>query len=188
MTDERSDTAAFGFWVYLMTDLIVFATLFAAFFVLRGATFGGPAGRDIFRLPNALAETVILLASSLASSLAMNAVLRRRVRASLAWFGATFALGASFLALELSEFGRLIAQGDGPTRSAFLSAFFTLVGAHGLHIAIGLLWMIAGMIQLAVRGPRERTVSRLDRLNLFWHFLDLVWIFIFTAVYLVSFA
>ena len=185
-TDARTDKWNFGFWVYLMTDLIVFATLFATYAVLHGATYGGPGGRELFGLPNALAETLILLASSFTSSLAILAVRRRQTPRCLAWFAATFILGAAFLGLELAEFGRLVAEGNGPQRNAFLSAFFTLVGTHGLHIASGLLWMAVSMVQIRLRGLTDHVVSLLERLGLFWHFLDIVWIFIFTVVYLTA--
>lgn len=186
-TDARAETAAFGFWVYLMTDLIMFAVLFATFLVLRTGTFGGPTPADL-NLGGALAETFVLLASSVSCSLAMIEVRRKRAERAIAWFGVTFAFGAGFLALELSEFASLLAAGNGPGQSAFLSAFFTLVGTHGLHITIGLLWIAVSIVMLKVRGLTEHVVSILQRLDLFWHFLDLVWIFIFAVVYLLGHA
>ncbi|GEM_PF-1658 len=254
------DKTIFGFWVYLMTDLIVFAALFAVYAVLRGNTFGGPSARELFSLPTALTETLILLTSSFTCGLAMIAVhrgtqsesplsastavfpaarpssflgvdkaipssgfgpLARKSRdvatkrafglgsaknQAIFWFGVTFALGLAFLALELTEFSRLVADGNSWQRSAFLSSFFTLVGTHGLHIAVGLLWMLVSMVQIWFRPVRHSlpglhsssdgggdgggltpfVTSKLIRLSLFWHFLDIVWIFIFTIVYLMG--
>src|SRR5581483_3811209 len=130
MSVQSSDKYAFGFWIYLMTDLIMFAALFAAFAVLRGATFGGPAEGDLFSLNGALAETLILLASSFTCALAMLSAARDKAGRTMAWFGVTFALGTTFLGLELREFARLVASGNGPQASASLSAFFALVGTH----------------------------------------------------------
>lgn len=177
-----------GFWIYLMTDLLMFAVLFAAYAVLRNNTFGGPSGADLFNLPVALTETLILLASSFTCGLATLAVWQNKPRAVMIWFAATFVLGLMFLGIELHEFSGLLAGGNGPQKSAFLSAFFTLVGTHGLHITIGLLWMAIAMVQVALRGLARTTVSKITRLALFWHFLDIVWIFIFTAVYLTGIA
>jgi cytochrome o ubiquinol oxidase subunit 3 len=187
MKEETSnDKYAFGFWVYLMTDLIVFAALFATYAVLRTATFGGPSGGALLSLNGALAETLILLTSSFTCDLAMLAVRSNKKNQAMAWFGVTFILGITFLTLELHEFSGLIASGNGPQANAFLSAFFTLVGTHGLHITVGLLWMVIGMIFIQVRGLTPSVVSKLERLSLFWHFLDIVWIFIFTIVYLMG--
>ncbi|MDE2025285.1 MAG: cytochrome o ubiquinol oxidase subunit III [Patescibacteria group bacterium] len=174
----------FGFWVYLMTDLLMFATLFAAYSVLSGNTFGGPSARDIFSLPFALTETLILLTSSFTSGLGVLAAQQNKKTQVFIWFGITFLLGASFLAMELSEFTRLFADGNGFQRSAFLSSFFSLVGTHGLHIASGLLWMIILFAYIIRRGLTKSAVQKLTLLSLFWHFLDIVWIFIFTIVYL----
>lgn len=182
----HSDKVAFGFWVYLMTDLIMFGVLFAAYAVLRGNTFGGPGPETLFSLPAALAETLILLTSSFTCGLAMLAVHRGKKNQALALFGTTLVLGLTFLSFELAEFSHLIADGNSWTRSAFLSSFFTLVGTHGLHIAIGSLWIIVGMFQISARGLTPFITSKLTRLSLFWHFLDIVWIFIFTIVYLMG--
>jgi cytochrome o ubiquinol oxidase subunit 3 len=186
MKEETNDKVIFGFWVYLMTDLILFAALFAAYAVLRGSTFGGPSGMQLFSLPNALVETLILLTSSFTCGLATLAANRGKKGQTLLWFGVTLILGLAFLHLELAEFKELVAGGNSPQRSAFLSSFFTLVGTHGLHIAVGLLWMVVSMIQIQVRGLTANVRSKLMRLALFWHFLDLVWIFIFTIVYLMA--
>lgn len=189
----QDDKYIFGFWVYLMTDLIIFAALFATYAVLRGATFGGLSQGQLLGLPNALVETLVLLTSSFTCGLAMLAVqagardgsVSKRNQA-IAWFGVTFILGTTFLGLELNEFSALITAGNGPQANAALSSFFTLVGTHGLHIAVGLLWMIVAMVMVARRGLTPFVVSKLQRLALFWHFLDIVWIFIFTIVYLMS--
>ncbi|OGY99507.1 MAG: cytochrome o ubiquinol oxidase subunit III [Candidatus Liptonbacteria bacterium RIFCSPLOWO2_01_FULL_52_25] len=188
MTEEHKDNVIFGFWIYLMTDLIMFGVLFAAYAVLRGNTFGGPSGRELFSLPFVLTETLILLTSSFTCGLAMLAVHGEKRNWALAWFAVTFALGVSFLALELTEFSNLVAEGNSWQRSAFLSSFFALVGTHGFHIASGLLWMAISMMYMWTRGLTSSIVSKLTRLSLFWHFLDVVWIFIFTIVYLMSFA
>jgi len=180
---EMSDTKIFGFWVYLMTDLIIFAVLFACFIVLHENTFNGPSAKDLFHLPSALAETLILLTSSFTCSLGMLAVHRLLKKWAIIWFGLTFLLGVSFLYIEISEFANFVELGADWQRSAFLSSFFTLVGTHGLHITIGLLWMIVMMFRIALRPLVENSVSRIFRMTLFWHFLDLVWIFIFSVVY-----
>jgi cytochrome o ubiquinol oxidase subunit 3 len=176
----------FGFWVYLMTDIVLFATLFAAFLVLRDGTAGGPSGSEIFSMPFVLAETLILLTSSFTAGLAMLAAHKKNRKGTLVWFSLTFVLGAMFLALELSEFHNLISEGLGWQASAFMSAFFTLVGTHGLHIALGLIWMATLMIKLYRKDFKSNTLKRLTMLSLFWHFLDIVWIFIFTIVYLLG--
>ena len=184
--DNRNDNALYGFWIYLMTDLIMFAALFATFAVLRNNTFGGVAGKDIFDMPYVFTETIILLTSSLTCGLAMISIQKSQFRQTFLYFGATFLLGASFLTMELLEFSHLIAAGHGPQASAFLSSYFTLVGTHGLHIAVGLLWMLISLIMVWIKGLNKNTGNKLTRLALFWHFLDIVWIFIFTIVYLLA--
>jgi len=181
-----SDKFVFGFWIYLMTDLIMFSVLFASFAVLRGATFGGPAEHQLYDLANALTETLVLLTSSFTCGLAMLAAYRGKQGQATAWFAATFALGAAFLGLELREFFAFAAAGNTPQASASLSAFFTLVGTHGLHISAGLLWMLVAIAQIRLKGLSPFVVSKLKRLSVFWHFLDIVWIFIFTIVYLMG--
>ncbi len=183
---DKNNKTIFGFWVYLMTDLIMFAALFAAYAALRGNTFGWPTGRELFSLPQALTETFILLTSSFTCGLAMLAVYSNKKNQALVFFGITFALGIAFLVLELTEFSKFVAEGNSWQRSAFLSSFFALVGTHGLHIAIGLLWMAVSMVMVRFRGLTPLVTSKLVRLSLFWHFLDVVWIFIFTIVYLLS--
>lgn len=180
---EISDTKVFGFWIYLMTDLIIFAVLFACFIVLRENTFHGPSAKELFSLPSALAETLILLTSSFTCALGMLAVHRLAKSWAVVWFGLTFLLGTSFLWIEMGEFADFIRVGAGPERSAFLSSFFTLVGAHGLHIATGLLWMIVMLFRIILRPLAPHSISRIFRMALFWHFLDFVWVFIFTVVY-----
>jgi cytochrome o ubiquinol oxidase subunit 3 len=175
-----------GFWIYLMTDCILFGSLFATYAVLRGNTFGGPGAAELFSLSFVLTETLLLLTSSFTAGLAMLAAHSGKRRQVLVWLGITFALGAGFLGMELSEFSKLIAEGNSFTRSGFLSAFFTLVGTHGLHIATGLLWMGVMVRQVLTRGLVPPVVRRLALLNMFWHFLDVVWIFIFTIVYLMG--
>jgi cytochrome o ubiquinol oxidase subunit 3 len=180
---EADNKTLFGFWVYLMTDCVLFASLFATFAILRGSTFGGPSGNDIFDLKNVLAETLILLTSSYTCGLGMLAAHRRSRQMTLTWFAITFILGVAFLVLELTEFRHLAHEGDSWRRSGFLSAFFTLVGTHGLHITVGLLWMAITMFRVAKHGLSRFTVRQLSMLSLFWHFLDVIWIFIFTIVY-----
>jgi cytochrome o ubiquinol oxidase subunit 3 len=175
-----------GFWTYLMTDCILFATLFATYAVLHKGTFGGPSSQDLFNLPFALAETIILLVSSFTSGLASIAMQKGAKKLMLFWLGVTFLLGASFLHLELTEFGKFIAEGNSWERSAFLSAFFTLVGTHGLHITLGLFWLVVLAIPIFKQGLTPTSIKRLTCWKLFWHFLDLVWIFIFTVVYLMG--
>ena len=181
-----TDKTVFGFWVYLMTDLLMFGVLFATYSVLHGNIFNGPAGHEIFNLPFALSETMILLTSSFTCGLAMLAVRKNATNQAFVWFSVTFLLGLSFLGLELSEFSKLVQDGNSWTRSAFLSSFFTLVGTHGLHITSGLLWMLICLIKVKTQGLTKNIVRKLTLFSLFWHFLDIVWIFIFTIVYLMG--
>lgn len=175
-----------GFWVYLMTDLVLFASLFATYMVLRTHTAGGPSGADIFDLPFAFKETLVLLASSFTAGIALTMAASGRVQASLSWLGATGLLGTAFVILEVAEFLALVAHGNGPGASAFLSAYFTLVGTHGLHVTLGLAWMCALAIAICRKGLVRGNLRRLALLAMFWHFLDIVWIFIFTIVYLMA--
>ncbi|MET1032929.1 MAG: cytochrome o ubiquinol oxidase subunit III [Candidatus Saccharimonadales bacterium] len=176
----------FGFWVYLMTDCILFASLFATYAVLHNNTYGGPSGRELFDMPFVLIETIILLTSSFTAGLAILAAQTRNKNAVAIWLGVTFLLGAAFLGMELHEFSSLAHEGNSWTRSGFLSSFFTLVGTHGLHIASGLIWTVVLIWQILKRGLTTNTVRRLTLFSLFWHFLDIVWIFIFTIVYLMG--
>ena len=178
------DKTIFGFWLYIMTDCVLFASLFATYAVLHNNTFGGPTARELFSLHNVLIETLCLLTSSFTCGLAMLAVHRRKLFETLLLFAVTFILGVAFLALELTEFRHLAAEGNSWRRSGFLSGFFTLVSTHGLHISIGLLWMAALITRIWKLGLTRANVRRLTMLSIFWHFLDVVWIFIFTIVYL----
>lgn len=184
---EYNDRVLFGFWVYLMTDLLMFAVLFAVYAVLHDNTMGGPSGSDLFSPPLALTETLILLTSSFTAGLGMIAARRGLKKQVLTWFGVTFALGLAFLGIELYEFAEFIHEGHTLTVNAFLSSFFVLVGTHGLHITSGLLWMAITLAYVWKRGLNQHMVRKLSLLSLFWHFLDIVWIFIFTVVYLMAF-
>jgi cytochrome o ubiquinol oxidase subunit 3 len=184
----RRGSSSLGFWIYLMTDCILFASLFATYVVLRDSTFGGPSGKDIFDMPFVLIETTILLTSSFVCGLIILAMHLNRKKLVLIGLGVTFLLGVAFLAMELGEFAHLVGEGYDWKLSAFLSAFFTLVGTHGLHIAVGLLWILVIGWQIFRRGFTKGTVRRLILFSLFWHFLDIVWIFIFTVVYLMGVA
>ena len=170
--------------MYLMTDLIMFAVFFAAFAVLRNNTNGGPTAGELLSLPLALTETLILLTSSFTCGIGMIFARRNDKSKTLLFFILTFLLGVAFLSLELMEFGELFHEGQSYQNSAFLSSFFTLVGAHGLHIASGLLWLGILLVYITLRGVTDSAVRKLSLLSLFWHFLDIVWIFIFTIVYL----
>jgi cytochrome o ubiquinol oxidase subunit 3 len=183
MTEDKT---VFGFWVYLMTDCVLFGSLFAAFAVLRNNTFGGPGGQELFNLSFVLVETIILLTSSFTCGLGLLAIKALNKNLALLLFGITFVLGAAFLGLELHEFQKMILEGNSWRRSGFLSAFFTLVGTHGLHITLGLVWMAVQMSRLYGNGFRPNTLKRFTLLSLFWHFLDIVWIFIFSIVYLMG--
>lgn len=185
--DHAPSHSVFGFWLYLMTDCVVFAALFAVFAVMNNQFAGGPTGRDLFEIPGVALETAVLLLSSITYGFAMLGAHKGSKRALLGWLAVTFLLGVGFLTLEMREFSHLIAEGAGPGRSAFLSSFFTLVGTHGLHVTVGLVWMIVLAVQ-AIRAPElgERELRRLTCLSLFWHFLDIVWIGVFTFVYLAS--
>jgi cytochrome o ubiquinol oxidase subunit III len=184
---ESDDRLLFGFWVYLMTDLLMFSILFACYAVLHGNTAGGEGGHDLFSMPLALTETLILLTSSFTCGIGMYMARCGKKAQTLFWFGITFLLGLSFLFFELKEFTEFIGEGHTLQTSAFLSSFFVLVGTHGLHITSGLLWMGATLIFAIKRGLTRSIVRKLSMLSLFWHFLDIVWIFIFTIVYLGAF-
>ncbi len=183
---DRLNVTGFGFYVYLLSDAVLFASLFAAFAVLHRATAGGPTGAEVFKLPNVLLETVCLLVSSFLCGLAMIAADQGRRTAVAVLLLGTFALGAVFLGLEVSEFSRMVGEGAGPDRSAFLSAFFALVGTHGVHITVGLLWILTLLGQLRSLGFGAAFTRRLFCFSLFWHVLDIVWIAIFTFVYLIG--
>lgn len=177
---------AFGFWLYLMSDLVLFGTFFATYVVLAPNTAGGPAGRELFDLPYVFAETMCLLFSSAACGMVVLAMHREKKGQVLLWTGVTFLLGLAFISMEVNEFYHLIGAGNGPGRSAFLSAFFTLVGTHGAHVTAGLAWMAIMLGQVIAKGLTRPVQSRLLRLSMFWHFLDIVWIGVFTVVYLMG--
>jgi cytochrome o ubiquinol oxidase subunit 3 len=177
--------AAYGFWIFILSDIVMFSALFAAYAVLVHATAGGPTGAQLFNQVNVAIETACLLASSYTCSL-MSLAINSRSRAGTYFFALVTVLGAAFLALELREFVDMIARGAAPQRSAFLSAFFTLVGCHGLHVAAGLIWLPVMMAQVAVRGFRASVERRLLCFALFWHALDIIWVWLFTVVYLMG--
>ena len=186
---EHSDTLAnqaFGFWIYLMTDLVLFAAIFAAFAVLSNNYAGGPTGKALFDLHYLFVETMFLLFSSATCGLALVALHKDMKTSVLIWLVVTFLLGFGFIGMEIYEFYHLILDGNGPQRSAFLSAFFTLVGTHGSHVACGLIWLAVMVGQVAAKGLTASVRSRLMRLSMFWHFLDVVWIGVFTIVYLMG--
>ncbi len=180
------DKTLFGFWAYLMTDCMVFASLFATYSVLHNNTAGGPSGQDLFSMPYVMVETMLLLTSSFTVGLAILAARNHNRNTVIFWFALTFLLGTAFLTLELTEFSRLVVEGNSWRRSGFLSGYFTLVGTHGLHILIGLIWMLTTVPRLLTDGFSRVNLRRLTMLSLFWHFLDIVWIFIFTIVYLMG--
>lgn len=183
---DSGSTTVFGFWLYLMTDCLLFATVFATYAVLYPNTDGGPNAKELFDLKFVLVETFALLLSSITYGFAMVCGHQNKRSGVLFWLAITFLLGAVFIGMELYEFHHLIVEGAGPSRSAFLSSFFALVGLHGLHVTCGLLWMIATMVEVGRCGLNSRSMTRLSCLSLFWHFLDIVWICVFTVVYLMG--
>lgn len=183
---DAGATKVFGFWIYLMSDLILFASLFATYAVLVNGIADGPSGKEIFSLPFVLVETFLLLFSSITFGFAMLSMNKGSVSQVNLWLFVTFLFGLGFVVMEVYEFHELIAEGYGPDRSAFLSAFFALVSTHGLHVTAGLVWIIIMMIQVSRRGLTDVNRTRLSCLILFWHFLDVVWICVFTVVYLMG--
>ncbi|MCX5619800.1 MULTISPECIES: cytochrome o ubiquinol oxidase subunit III [Bombella] len=184
---HQQETTIFGFWVYLMTDCIIFGTLFAVFASLCHHFAGGPTGKELFDIKNVEIETAILLLSSITYGFASINAHKKNKGAVLVWLLLTFILGVSFVTLEIKEFHELVAHGAGPDKSAFLSSFFTLVGTHGLHVTIGLIWMFILFFQvMGKQGLSTRMQTKLTCLSLFWHFLDIVWICVFSFVYLGS--
>ncbi len=175
---------SYGFWIFLLSDIIMFSALFASYAALSGRTNGGPTGHELFQLRNVGIETLCLLFSSYTCGLGTIFVERRQPRGFYLFFSATFVLGAMFLGLESSEFAAMVGRGAGPTRSAFLSSFFSLVGLHGAHVTVGLIWLAFTMAQMAVRGPREYVLRRLHCFALFWHALDIIWVALMSLVYL----
>ena len=183
---DANETKVFGFWIYIMSDCLLFATLFATFAVLGHNYAGGPTGKDLFELKGVLIETFCLLFSSITYGFAMLAMTAGKKQMVQFWLLITFILGASFVGLELKEFHHMILEGHGPQQSAFLSSFFTLVSTHGMHVSFGLLWMAIMMFQVQRSGLTDSNKMRLMCLSLFWHFLDIVWICVFTFVYLMG--
>ena len=177
---------AYGFWIFLLSDFILFSGLFAAYAVLSGNTAGEPTGPELFNLRNVFIETACLLFSSYACGLGALSAERRRLGHFYISAVFTFGLGAAFLFIEISEFAGMVSKGAGPSRSAFLSAFFTLVGTHGAHVTLGLIWFIYMVAQVAVKGLRPHVLRRLLCFSLFWHALDIVWVGVFTLVYLMG--
>ena len=177
---------AYGFWIFLLSDIIMFSALFATYAVLNGRTAGGPSGRDLFELRNVGVETVCLLFSSYTCGLASLFMSRRRIAPFYLLLGLTFLLGATFLGLEIDEFAAMLARGDGPSRSAFLSSFFALVGLHGAHVTVGLFWQLFTAAQVAAYGPRDFVLRRLNCFTLFWHALDIIWVAVMSLVYLMG--
>ncbi|MFE5319438.1 cytochrome o ubiquinol oxidase subunit III [Paenibacillus sp. NPDC056579] len=176
----------FGFWIYLMTDVMIFGTFFATYIVLKGSTAGGPGPADLFELGGVIASTLILLFSSYTCGLALLSMNKGSLRALIGWLAVTALLGTIFIGLEIKEFAHFVHEGATIGTSAFLSAFYTLVGTHGLHVLIGIVWMIALMVQLSRQGITPVTKRKVNIISLFWHFLDVVWIFVFTVVYLMG--
>ena len=175
-----------GFWIYLMSDCLVFACLFASYGVLGRNYATGPTGAELFELPLVAVNTSLLLLSSITYGFAVIAMNRKRRATTLLWLAITGLLGCGFLGIELHEFSSLIHEGNGPQRSAFLSSFFTLVGTHGLHVTFGVVWLVTLMAQVAKRGLIAANRRRVMCLSMFWHFLDVIWIGVFTFVYLMG--
>ena len=180
------DTVTLGFWIYLMTDCLLFASLFATYAVLHGNTAGGAGSAELFNMGFVLTETVILLTSSVTSGLALLEARKKNRRGALLYMATTVLLGLAFLAMELNEFSQFVQEGHGWWTSGFLSAFFTLVGTHGAHITAGLIWAIVIMWLMVRKNIDTRLAKRMTLFTLFWHFLDVIWIFIFTFVYAVG--
>jgi cytochrome o ubiquinol oxidase subunit 3 len=175
-----------GFWIYLMSDCLIFAALFATYGVLGTSYAGGPSQAEVFKLPTVALNTSMLLLSSITYGFAMLAMAKGHKGPTLIWLGVTGLFGAAFVGLELQEFAELIRDGAGPQRSAFLSSFFALVGTHGLHVSVGIIWLVTLMVQVGRKGLVQANRRRLMCLSLFWHFLDVIWIGVFSFVYLIG--
>jgi cytochrome o ubiquinol oxidase subunit 3 len=186
MADRETQTRLFGFWIFLMSDALIFALLFAIYATMLHATDGGPAGKDLFDIKSTLLQTAVLLLSSFTFAMvSLNLEYRpQRLRYLVAWLAASLALGLAFIALELNDFHTLMAQGATPQRSGFLTAFYALVSTHGLHVAAGCAWLVLLSIQVKVFGLDPVVKRRLQCLALFWHFLDVIWVAIYAVVYL----
>jgi cytochrome o ubiquinol oxidase subunit 3 len=177
---------AYGFWIFILSDIVMFSALFSAYAVLSGNIAGGPSGRELFNLRNVFIETMCLLFSSYTGGIGMLAAERRQAGRFLVFAALTFLLGAAFLFIEISEFAGMVSRGAGPSRSAFLSSFFTLVGTHGAHVTAGLLWLVYMVAQVLAKGLQAAVLRRLVCFSLFWHALDIVWIGVMTLVYLMG--
>jgi cytochrome o ubiquinol oxidase subunit III len=188
LTEEHhpEGSTMLGFWLYLMSDCLIFAILFATYGVLGRNYAAGPSPADLFDLPLVAVNTAMLLFSSITYGFAMLEMEKGKKANVLTWLAITGLFGAAFLGIELYEFSHLIHEGAGPTRSAFLSSFFTLVGTHGLHVTFGIVWLITLMVQVSMHGLIEANRRRLMCLSMFWHFLDVVWIGVFSFVYLIG--
>lgn len=184
---DHESLKTFGFWIFLITDCILFGSLFATYMVLHQNTNGGPTPEELFKMPGVIAETFILLTSSFTSGLAVLGMHKGNMKQLIGWLAVTVLLGASFVGLELMEFINMVNhEGATISTSAFLSAFYALVGTHGLHVSVGLIWMVGLMLQLKRRGITAVTKRKVAVISLYWHFLDVVWIFVFTVVYLMG--
>lgn len=183
---ESDKIAFFGFWIYIMSDCVLFASLFATFAVLHNNTFGGPSLKQLASLPYVLAETIFLLVSSFTYGMAMLNMYQHKRKGVMIWLAVTICLGLAFVGMEVNEFVHLAYDGHGPQSSAAMSAFFTLVGTHGFHVTMGIFWMVILMFQLAFFKLSPAMCRRLTYLGMFWAFLDIVWIFVFTIVYLMG--
>jgi cytochrome o ubiquinol oxidase subunit 3 len=186
--EAKRIVVGYGFWIFLISDIILFSAFFATYAVLTNSTAGGPAGRDLFDMSTVAVETACLLTSSLFCGLAGIGAQARNSRMFHGAMAVTFVLGAAFLTIEVREFAHMIENGAGPQRSAFLSAFFALIGCHGLHVCGGLLWLLTMMAQVVAKGYRDDILRRLLCFALFWHTLDIIWVGLFSLVYLVSLA
>jgi cytochrome o ubiquinol oxidase subunit 3 len=183
---EMLSNQLFGFWIYLMSDLVLFSAVFATFAVLSRSYAGGPTGKDLFDLPYVLVETMFLLTSSATCGLAMLAMHSGKKNRVILGLAVTFLLGLGFVSMEINELAHMVLAGNGPERSGYLSAFFTLVGTHGTHVSFGLIWVLVMMAQVEAKGLTTPVQSRLMRFSMFWHFLDIVWIGVFSIVYLLG--
>lgn len=183
---DHESLKTFGFWLFLISDCILFGTLFATYVVLRGNTSAGPTPEELFMMPGIIASTFILLTSSFTSGLAVLAMHQGKKNQLIGWLAVTALLGAAFIYLEVTEFVHMVGEGATIATSAFLSSFYALVGTHGMHVSLGLVWMIGLMLQLRRRGITPVTKRKVEVISLYWHFLDVVWIFVFTVVYLMG--
>jgi cytochrome o ubiquinol oxidase subunit III len=183
---EQESLKTFGFWMFLITDCILFSVLFATYVVLQGNTNGGPGPAELFQMPGIIAETFILLTSSFTCGLALLSMNAGKLKGVILWLAVTGILGIAFISLEVAEFVHLINEGATLPTSAFLTAFFTLVGTHGVHVTIGLVWMAGLIIQLKRNGLTTKMKRKVNNISLYWHFLDIIWIFVFSFVYLMG--